>query len=101
MNTQGSKKQSSTRRQVSRGPGNAQASGDGRDVEVPGMVVDEVTGRPTEYRKQVATAAYYLALKRGFEPGHELEDWLAAERELGKAQTSVGQSSQNGSTSDF
>ncbi len=24
-------------------------------------------------------AAYYLAEKRGFEPGHELADWLQAE----------------------
>jgi hypothetical protein len=27
----------------------------------------------------IAEAAYYLAERRGFEPGHELEDWLAAE----------------------
>jgi hypothetical protein len=30
----------------------------------------------------VATAAYFKAEARGFEPGHELEDWLAAEREV-------------------
>lgn len=30
----------------------------------------------------VALAAYFKAEARGFEPGHELEDWLAAEREL-------------------
>jgi hypothetical protein len=27
----------------------------------------------------VATAAYYLAANRGFEPGHEAEDWSLAE----------------------
>jgi hypothetical protein len=27
-------------------------------------------------------AAYYRSLGRGFEPGHELEDWLAAETEI-------------------
>jgi hypothetical protein len=27
----------------------------------------------------VSEAAYYLAEKRGFEPGSEMEDWLAAE----------------------
>jgi len=27
----------------------------------------------------IAEAAYYLALERGFAPGSELEDWLAAE----------------------
>ena len=32
----------------------------------------------------VAEAAYYRAEKRGFEPGHELEDWLAAESEIAR-----------------
>ncbi len=32
--------------------------------------------------RMVATAAYHRAEKRGFEPGHEVEDWLAAEREI-------------------
>ena len=30
----------------------------------------------------IATAAYFLAERRGFEPGHELEDWLTAERQV-------------------
>jgi hypothetical protein len=30
----------------------------------------------------IAREAYYRAQRRGFEPGHELEDWLAAEREF-------------------
>jgi Protein of unknown function (DUF2934) len=30
----------------------------------------------------IATAAYYRAQRRGFQPGHDLEDWLAAEREI-------------------
>ncbi|MFM8333136.1 MAG: DUF2934 domain-containing protein [Candidatus Methylumidiphilus sp.] len=30
----------------------------------------------------IAEAAYYKAEKRGFEPGHEDEDWLAAENEV-------------------
>ncbi len=29
--------------------------------------------------ERVATAAYYLAANRGFEPGHEDEDWAVAE----------------------
>jgi hypothetical protein len=32
-----------------------------------------------EIRSQVAEAAYYRALQRGFAPGKELEDWLEAE----------------------
>lgn len=30
----------------------------------------------------IAEAAYYRAQGRQFEPGHDLEDWLAAEREI-------------------
>lgn len=30
-------------------------------------------------RKLIALEAYYLAEKRSFQPGHEEEDWLAAE----------------------
>lgn len=30
----------------------------------------------------VATTAYYLAAERNFEPGHELDDWLEAERRV-------------------
>jgi hypothetical protein len=35
-----------------------------------------------ERRTWVETAAYYRAEGRGFAPGHETEDWLAAEQEL-------------------
>jgi hypothetical protein len=34
-------------------------------------------------RWQIEREAYLRAERRGFEPGHELEDWLAAERFLG------------------
>jgi hypothetical protein len=33
----------------------------------------------------IAQAAYYRAERRGFEPGHEAEDWLAAEGEVDAA----------------
>jgi len=32
--------------------------------------------------RDIAAAAYYRAKQRGFTPGHELDDWLAAEREI-------------------
>jgi len=32
--------------------------------------------------RQIAEAAYYRALARGFAPGHEQEDWLGAEAEI-------------------
>jgi transcription initiation factor TFIIIB Brf1 subunit/transcription initiation factor TFIIB len=31
---------------------------------------------------EIAAVAYSLAHARGFTPGHEIEDWLAAEREV-------------------
>jgi len=30
----------------------------------------------------IAQHAYYLSERRGFEPGHELDDWLSAERDI-------------------
>jgi hypothetical protein len=41
-------------------------------------------------QERIATAAYYLAQKRGFEPGHEQEDWGLAEAQIdaGDAQSS-------------
>lgn len=38
---------------------------------------------PAIHRWQVEREAYLRAERRGFEPGHELEDWLAAEHSLG------------------
>ena len=34
-------------------------------------------------RELIATAAYYMAERRNFEPGHEADDWLAAESQIG------------------
>jgi hypothetical protein len=33
-------------------------------------------------QSQIAELAYFRALKRGFEPGHEMQDWLEAEAEF-------------------
>ena len=37
-----------------------------------------------ETRRRIAEAAYYRAQQRGFSPGYELEDWLAAEAQVRK-----------------
>lgn len=42
---------------------------------------------PAQRHTMIAQAAYFRAERRGFEPGHELEDWLGAEAELGPAST--------------
>ena len=35
-----------------------------------------------EFQEMVAANAYFRAEKRGFEPGHEMDDWLEAKREI-------------------
>jgi hypothetical protein len=40
---------------------------------------------PEKRAALIAEAAYYRAEKRGFAPGHEDEDWLAAENEVDAA----------------
>ena len=42
-------------------------------------------GKDFERWQRTAEAAFFRAEARGFAPGHELEDWLSAEREIGDA----------------
>jgi len=37
---------------------------------------------PINLDDEIRCLAYLLSERRGFEPGHETEDWLAAEREV-------------------
>jgi len=37
---------------------------------------------PNEFREMVTERAFFKAQKRGFATGHELDDWLEAEREI-------------------
>ena len=46
------------------------------------LPVQEETASLAECNARIAELAYYKAKKRGFEQGHEMEDWLEAEREL-------------------
>jgi hypothetical protein len=39
-----------------------------------------------ERNAKIAELAYYKAEQRGFEPGHELEDWCEAEQEVNISQ---------------
>lgn len=51
------------------------------DVDFMAMAKAQAAARESE-RGRIAAAAYFRAMQRGFEPGHELEDWLAAEAEI-------------------
>jgi hypothetical protein len=55
-------------------------------AEIVRMAVAEATSRAAERHEMIAAAAYFRAQQRGFEPGHELEDWFTAETEIAHAQ---------------
>lgn len=45
--------------------------------------ITSVTPEPsTDLRPMIEVAAFYRAAERGFAPGHELDDWLEAERQI-------------------
>ena len=50
----------------------------------PSIVKSEVRPNvvPINVEDEIRRLAYILAERRGFEPGHEAEDWLTAEREI-------------------
>lgn len=61
---------------------------EGLPVDVAAGAAPDVGHEPAEEGLQslmadlhhrISVAAYFLAEGRGFEPGHELDDWLAAE----------------------
>jgi len=49
---------------------------------VPYYAIAEVGPDFEDRHAAIAKAAYFRAERRGFEPGHELEDWLAGEAEI-------------------
>lgn len=61
-------------------PSGSQVRGTGSSSANPAMpqVTDE------QRRQMIAVVAYYRAERRGFCEGGELDDWLAAEAEIGR-----------------
>ena len=59
-------------------------------LTAPPIAPTEITQTPAEadvsaraeLDRMICEAAYYIAEQRGFEPGHELDDWLAAEAQI-------------------
>ena len=52
------------------------ATAPAKDLAAPAFV------DPQQRAALIARAAYFRAQDRGFAPGHELEDWLAAEAQV-------------------
>jgi len=44
--------------------------------------LDGAAPMPKDRQERISLAAYYMAERRGFEPGHEIEDWLTAESQI-------------------
>ena len=55
-----------------------------KSIRKPAIVKTEVRANlvPINVEEEIRRLAYLLSERRGFEPGHEAEDWLAAEREI-------------------
>jgi hypothetical protein len=70
---------------------------DGVVGEVPPQNDVQITGNTLQHRElpslsesreaRIAEAAYWRAERRGFEPGHDIDDWLNAEREVDSKQS--------------
>lgn len=58
----------------------SQAGGGENNQTDTALREDEATAR----REMIAVAAYYLAERRGFCPGAELDDWKRAEEEIAR-----------------
>jgi hypothetical protein len=57
-------------------------------AEPPGKtngVATHVSISADDRHQRIAVTAYFLAEARGFEPGHDHEDWYTAERLIGSA----------------
>ena len=58
-----------------------------------GIEVPSVAPANDDLQQRIAEAAYYRAERRGFTPGQEVEDWLAAEKEVMERETASARAS--------
>jgi hypothetical protein len=86
MNVQARKPGREARRRAAQTVGNGIVGDAHHDPDVAQLAEAEVEARLADHQVKVALAAYFIAEKRGFEPGHELDDWLAAEAQIASAE---------------
>jgi hypothetical protein len=65
----------------------AQEAPDDRPIEQRAKA--QIMARTAAREAAIAREAYYRAERRGFAPGYELDDWLAAEAEVGNGQIEI------------
>lgn len=56
-------------------------------ISAEGLQGREIPSFSDSREARIAEAAYWRAERRGFTPGHELDDWLDAEREVDNQQS--------------
>ncbi len=58
----------------------------------PNSIVTRSSAFIEPHRRQamIAEAAYYLAERRAFDPGHDVDDWLEAEQQIDRALAGQG-----------
>ena len=71
----------------SSGPASAQYATvtEGKSAPKPKAALNRSAGQPVsadQRQLMISEAAYYIAERRGFDAGHELDDWLLAERQI-------------------
>ena len=60
-----------------------------KPVDSPALLDGKTNISVDERRLMIAEDAYYRAERRSFAPGHEVEDWLAAEQNIERRLPSV------------
>lgn len=91
MNAQSPNSQRRPRKRLALPIQNRAAAEPPQDAHVAQTAAADTEAFAADHQVKVALAAYFIAEKRGFEPGHELDDWLAAEAEVARGeQPSVG-----------
>lgn len=66
-------------------PSSSRQAASGSATKATRRTSDDVRHLPVsaeERERMIAVKAYYCAERRGFAPGHELEDWCEAEAEI-------------------
>lgn len=53
-----------------------------KPTEAVAAPVETPPAQSPDLHDMIATAAFFLAAERSFAPGHELDDWLEAERRI-------------------
>ena len=69
--------------------GEAPSEASSHGVQITGSTLQhrELPSLSESREARIAEAAYWRAERRGFEPGHDIDDWLHAEREIDSRQS--------------